>query len=88
LHEFLRLLNSKNIHFIAKFYLIISDNDKIMLFEPSQPLQLSAFQRHAELAASKLSRAHWTLQIWTHWTSTYGLLCLGHHILDKHHAKA
>jgi len=51
-------VEQQNIHFINKLYLIISDNDKIMLFEPSQPLHLSSFERHAELAASELSRAH------------------------------
>jgi len=40
---------------VTKFYFIISENDKIMLSKPRHPHFL-AFERHAELAASELSR--------------------------------
>jgi len=39
------------------FYLIISEIDKIMLFEPRQPLFIRVEHR-AELAASELSRVY------------------------------
>jgi len=57
-------------------YLIISDNDKIMLFEPRQlPISQRSSVMQNWLQANCPGFIE-TLQIWTHWTSAS---CLGCH---------
>jgi len=65
------------------FYLIISEIDKIMLFEPRQPPFIRVEHR-AELAASELSRVYWNSPDLNAW-----LVHLKYHVLgvmrEKHH---
>ena len=39
--RFYKIVKQSNIHFITKFYLIISENDKLMLYDQEQPPFLS-----------------------------------------------
>ena len=66
----------ENIQFTTKVYLIISKNDKIMLFEPRQdPIsqRLSIMQNWLQANCPGFIETH---QIWTHWTGASGLSCL------------
>jgi len=77
---FYKNVKQQTIHFTTKFYLIISKNEKIMLSEP----------RHSPISQRLSITQNWlqancpgfidTLQIWTYWTSTSALSCLGCHV--------
>ena len=72
-------VKQSNIHYITKFGWNISENDKIMLFQPRQPafLGVRASCRTDWMRMGSLRRLSGpqALQIWTHWTVTSGAPC-------------
>jgi len=64
---FYTTIKKYNIHFATKFYLIISEKDKSILFESRQPPPISQHSSFMQnwLQANCLGFIE-TLQIWTH----------------------
>jgi len=69
--KFYVTVKQSNIHFITKFGLNMSENDKIMLFQPRQPAFLSV-QASCRTGSLRRLSGPQALQIWTHWTVTSG----------------
>ena len=77
--KFYVTVKQSNLHFITKFGWNVSENDKIMLFQPRQPpfRTVRALRRTDWMRTGSLRRLNGpqALQIWTHWTITPGAPC-------------